>query len=119
MLCPEDYDWFHMAADHKNPGRCKGYAFINCTSAARVASVFQKLDGRKWGISSKKRCRVSYARVQAGTPEYEFVLKAARREQQQSGASPKMHRRREHQQGEIPSLKKAARVGKGKQVTKQ
>ena len=67
-------------------GYSKGYAFMNMRSKVEVFALFEKLDGRKWRMHpSKKRCKVSYARVQAGTPEYDFVQRSAASHERTNG----------------------------------
>ena len=90
-LADSDIDWIHMPMDTVT-GWNKGHCFINMRSALKVFDLYRKLDGRKWVTHpAKKRCKVSYARVQCGTPEYEFVLRgavAARILFNNTGASP-------------------------------
>ena len=81
-LADSDIDWIHMPMDTVT-GWNKGHCFINMRSALKVFDLYRKLDGRKWVTHpAKKRCKVSYARVQCGTPEYEFVLRGAVAESQ-------------------------------------
>ena len=68
-LADSDIDWIHMPMDTVT-GWNKGHCFINMRSALKVFDLYRKLDGRKWVTHpAKKRCKVSYARVQCGTPE--------------------------------------------------
>ena len=56
----------------------KGYAFMNMKSPKAVYLLYEKLNGRAWASHlSKKTCKVSYARVQKGTIEYDFIQKSA------------------------------------------
>ena len=66
LLAASDVDWAHMPMDAVT-GCNKGHAFFNFRSPLKVFELFRKLDGRPWAVfPSRKRCQVSYARVQAG-----------------------------------------------------